>query len=56
MENITADCDDQTSNFTFVSANCQRIEKRLGRMLMSTISGIYYRATHFLREKRDRSC
>ena len=55
MQNVAADRDDQALDRSLVAADGQRIEQRLGRMLMRAVAGIDHRAVHLLRQQFHRA-
>ncbi len=54
MQDVTADGDDQALDAPLVAADGERIEQRLGRMLVRAVAGIDHRAIDFPGEQLDR--
>ena len=55
MQDVAADRDDQALDRSLVAADGQRIEQRLGRMLMRAVAGIDHRAVDLLGQQFDRA-
>ena len=55
MQDVAADGDDQALDAAFVPADGERIEQRLGRVLVAAVAGIDHRAVDLLRQELDRA-
>ncbi len=55
MEDIAADRHDESFDAPLVTANGERIEERLRRMLVTAVAGIDHRAIHLLGQQLDRA-
>jgi hypothetical protein len=51
----TADCDHQTLDAAFVAADGERVEQRLGGVLVRAVAGIDHRAVEFACQQFDRA-
>ncbi len=55
MKNITANCDRQACNLTFVPPDRQGVEESLRRVFVAAVPRIDHGTAHFLRKKFDGS-
>ena len=55
MQNVAADGDDQPLDAALVAADGERVEQRLGRMLVRAVAGIDHRAVDLARQQLDRA-
>src|SRR3974377_109665 len=55
MQHITADGDDEPFESPLAPTNRQRVEQRLGWMLMRSIAGVDHRCIEFLRQEVRRA-
>ena len=55
MQDVAADGDDQPLDAALVAADGERVEQRLGRMLVRAVAGIDHRAIDFAGEQLDRA-
>jgi hypothetical protein len=55
VENIAADRDGQVFDRALAATNGERVEQRLGRMLVLAVAGVDHRAIDLLREQFHRA-
>ena len=55
MQDVAADRHDEARDAALVAADGQRVEQRLGRMLVRAVAGIDHRAVDLLRQKMHRA-
>ena len=55
MQDVAADRDDEALDAALVAADGERIEQRLGRVLVAAVAGIDHRAIDLLRQQLDRA-
>ena len=55
VQDVAADRDDQPLDAALVAADGERVEQRLGRMLVRAVAGIDHRAIDLLRQQFDRA-